>query len=391
MRYFTEPLRKQGYRQVHVGRWHVTPEENALVGGYDEAFTEPDMREIRRQAGLEGFWTKRSIADPVYLKRPGWEDWLVSAVLTDKEELTFEGSVCSKAIDKLQDLCQQSNPWHLSVNFFSPHDPYSCPREYAEMYDPKDIPKPANWNDDMKDKPALYRRHRRELWDRLSWEEQAKSIARYWGACTYIDDCVGRLLNVLDQSGQASNTLVIYTSDHGDMMGGHGLFLKGIMPFEETWRVPLIVRWPERVSPRGPISEQLVSLLDIAPTIINAANADIWDDAQGLPLQRLVDDGDAPKRQYFYGEFHGGEYYYTQRIVWNLRHKFVFNSFDEDELYDLQSDPQEEHNLINDPAVAEVKKQMLRLYWQQHDATGDFLYLNYPSIALFSEGPNPSK
>ena len=164
MRYFTTSLKDRGYNQTHVGRWHVTPEEDPLVAGYDEAFTVEDVKKMRVDNGLsELFHSPDALESPIYLNRPGWKDWLVSATLNEPTELTLDGCIGQMGVQKLEELCKKPEPWHLTVSFYSPHDPYSCTREYENLYDYKDIHKPSNWDDDMKDKPALYRRHRREL------------------------------------------------------------------------------------------------------------------------------------------------------------------------------------------------------------------------------------
>jgi arylsulfatase A-like enzyme len=389
MRYFTQPLREAGYNQSLVGRWHITADEDPTVAGYDEVFHTSEVKEIRKQAGLpEDFFDASCLKDPVYLKRPGWNDWLMSAELTDPKEMTVDGAVGEQAVKTLNNLTRQDQPWHLAVGFFGPHDPYSAPSEYTERYAPRSIPEPPNRQDSLEDRPALYRRHRRELWDRIDWPDQAKAISRYWASCAMVDDYVGRLMRILDETGQADNTLVIFTSDHPDMMASHGMFLKGIYPYEAGWRIPLIMRWPGRFPAGRKESDAYVSLLDIAPTILTAAGLPVWDDADGAPLQDLIDQPTPEERQSFYGEFHGGEYYYAQRVLWARDHKLVFNSFDEDELYDLKNDPHERRNLAGDPAHRSVLNDMQERYWTCHEASHDFLNLSYPSIALFPFGPD---
>ena len=383
MRYFTGPLRQLGYQTIHVGRWHITA--NDPSGAFEETYTIADFAADRKKAGMSRFHAIDTLEDPVYLRRPGWKDWLAAAITTEPEELTITGGLGLKAEARLRELCRSQRPWLLTYSVFDPHDPFSCPRRFAEMYDPAGIAKPPNWDDPLTDRPALYRRQRRALWDKIPWSDQAKCISRYWGACSHVDDRVGRLLEILDQTGQAENTLVIYVSDHGDMMAGHSLFLKGILPFEEAWRVPLVIRWPAGIPARGGLDDQIVSLLDVAPTILRAAGADVWDDARGRPLQDVV--AGKVDRRSFYGEFHGGEYYFTQRVLWHGQHKFVFNAFDEDELYDLAADPHEMRNVSNDPAYRGVKDACLKEFWRQHRQSHDFLDISYPNVALVEQGP----
>ena len=116
------------------------------------------------------------------------------------------------------------------------------------MYDPDDISLPENYYDPTEDKPAN-RRMKQYLWSQLSEQQVREAIAHYLEICTLTDDIVGMLLDALEDASVEDNTLVLFTSDHGDQVGGHGLFLKGILPFEESYGIPMMVRWPQVVKP----------------------------------------------------------------------------------------------------------------------------------------------
>ena len=123
-----------------------------------------------------------------------------------------------------------------------------------DMYDPAEIELPPSYSDTLEDKPRLYQRHRRQLWDQLSEDEVRESIAHYYAYCTMEDDLFGEVLDALDATGQADNTVVIFMSDHGDYCGDHGLYLKGVPAFRGAYHVPCIVRWPDGIAeprPRG--------------------------------------------------------------------------------------------------------------------------------------------
>jgi len=386
MRYFTHELREQGYLQSLVGRWHVTADEDPSVGRYDTVIKTDDYKRWLGELGIDPTHPD-SLRDRVFVRRPGWNDWVLSAQVAH-DELLFDGWVGDRGVQELGRLCDQDRPWHLTVGFFGPHDPYMCPERIERMYPTDEIPRPPGYDEDPTGEPEVYARHRRHNWDGIPWEQQAKSIARYYGACTFIDEHLGRMLDVLDRTGQADNTLVIFTSDHGDMLGAHGVYLKSPFPFEPAWRIPLVVRLPGAIPATAPVTDRFAGICDIAPTILRAAGAEVWGDAQGAPLQDvLAQDPPGEDRKSFYGEFHGGEYYFTQRIVWGLRYKLVFNTFAQDELYDLEEDPHEMYNRIDDSELSDVVKRMYRLYWKHHEGSDDFLDLKYPSIALFSEGP----
>jgi arylsulfatase A-like enzyme len=244
------------------------------------------------------------------------------------------------------------------------------PLSYYQRYDPARIPIPANGEDDLADRPNIYRRMR-ATWSEMAWPDYARAIARYYGSCSLIDDQIGRALQALEETGQADRTIVVYTNDHGIMMGAHGLMCLGVFPFEEGYRIPLIVRWPGSGS-AGATCERLVSLLDLGPTITELSGCDELERAQGRSLVPLLQ-GRQPEdwRDDAYAEFHGQRFFWTQRIVWTDRLKYVFNGFDFDELYDLDADPHEMHNLALDPAYADLLREMAARMWAHVREIGD--------------------
>jgi arylsulfatase A-like enzyme len=152
-----------------------------------------------------------------------------------------------------------------------PHDPYIVPQKYLDMYDLADVPLPPSYGDELADKPAIYQRMRETRFGQLSEREVREGIRHFWAYCTYLDDLFGRLLAALDATGQRENTLVLYTSDHGDYCGEHGLFAKGIPCFQGAYRVPAIIRWPAGVADAGRREDAFVSLADFGPTFLEAA------------------------------------------------------------------------------------------------------------------------
>ncbi len=155
------------------------------------------------------------------------------------------------AIETLDEYAKQDDPWCLFVGPIGPHDPFVVPEKYVNMYDPAEIELPPSYSDTLEDKPRLYQRHRRQLWDQLSEDEVRESIAHYYAYCTMEDDLFGEVLDALDASGQADNTVIIFMSDHGEYCGDHGLYLKGVPAFRGGYHVPCIVRWPDGIANPG--------------------------------------------------------------------------------------------------------------------------------------------
>ena len=176
-----------------------------------------------------------------------------------------------------------------------------------------------------------------------------------------MDDAVGEVLDYLDKNGLADNTIVVYTSDQGMYLGEHGWFDKRFM-YEESFRTPLLMRYPKEIKP-GTKIDQLVQNLDFAPTFLDYASLKIPKDMQGMSFRKLVDGKSSEWRDaiyytyYEYPSIHMVKRHYGVRTNrYKLMH--FYYDIDEWELYDLEKDPHEMHNVYNDPAYADVQKMM---------------------------------
>jgi arylsulfatase A-like enzyme len=193
--------------------------------------------------------------------------------------------------------------------------------------------------------------------------------AAYYAMVTLVDDEVGRILETLEQCGLAENTLVIFTSDHGEMLGDHQLMLKGPMMYECAVRVPLIMRWPAGL-PAGARISEFVQWIDLAPTILGAAGAPPLPAAQGQDLRPLLDGGSADTyRDWAMCEYRNSGHPYDPAVHLTMlrtgRWKLIVHHGDpatsrtrDGELYDLEADPDELDNLWHDPAQAAVRTQL---------------------------------
>jgi len=202
-----------------------------------------------------------------------------------------------------------------------------------------------------------------------------------------VDDEVGRLLAVLEETGQAEDTLVVFTSDHGDYLGAHGLMFKGVAAFEEAYRVPLVVRGPGVEA--GLVVEEAVSLLDLPRTLVSLLLGVDYPCQGGDLSARLRGEAPAGAGEAF-AEFHGQRLGYTQRVVWHGDWKYVFNGFDEDELYDLAADLHELRNLAADPEHAGTLREMARRMWRRLRETDDttLLEAHYAMFRFAPVGPD---
>ncbi len=264
-------------------------------------------------------------------------------------------------------------PWLFSLNIFDPHNAFDPPAEYLERYleGLDEIPLPNYVEGELDDKPGFQRMDHEARttkpyaidYDRLGDKEHRLIRASYWAMCDLIDERVGELLEVLEETGQAENTLVIFMSDHGEMLGDHGIYLKGPYFYDPAIRVPLVMSWPGRI-PEGARSGELVELSDIAPTILEAAGVERPAGMQAKSLWPVLTGAETPNREDIYCEYYNAKPWHKDptaqlTCVRTRRHKLVAaHGRGEGELYDLEADPKETKNLWDDPEYREVKMEM---------------------------------
>jgi choline-sulfatase len=183
-----------------------------------------------------------------------------------------------------------------------------------------------------------------------------------------VDEQIGRILGALETLGFASNTLILFTSDHGDYMGEHHLMLKGIPAFEGAYRIPLLLSGPGVLAGRK--VDEVVSLLDLAPTIIQLTLDEAFP-CEGRSLIPLIQGSDNNWLSEAFAECHGQRFNYTQRVLWRDDYKYVFNGFDNDELYDLANDPHELKNLASDSIQQPTLEKLATRMWEIMHETDD--------------------
>jgi choline-sulfatase len=238
-------------------------------------------------------------------------------------------------------------PFFLWVSWAGPHDPWDPPGRFATMYRPEELPPPIA--DPLRRAPrCTLRRVERHGLARATLFELQRMKASYYGLISLNDDWVGRILQVLEQRGWLDNTVIVYTSDHGEMLGDHGLIQKSAF-YEQAVRVPLIVRWPVRF-PQGAVAREMVELIDLPGTLMDLAGATIYPAYQGRSLVPSLEQPARVERQAVFSELN------AQLMVRTSRYKYVYRPDEEvQELYDLEADPLELNNLAGLPAYASVE------------------------------------
>ncbi len=280
------------------------------------------------------------------------------------------------AIDFIHE--NQNRPWMFSVNMFDPHHAFDPPQEYLDRYDPAQMPVPKSSPGELDFKTSYQQLD--HIWahnteggmrvDKITQEESQRITAAYYAMVELIDDQVGRMLQALEETGQLENTIVVFMSDHGEMLGDHGIYLKGPHFYEEAVHVPLTIQWPKQFR-NGLKSDAFVELVDLVPTFFDAMGIPIEPQIQGKSLFSICTGEADPShhRDAVYCEYtNSWTHHRSYGTMYRTRtHKLVvYHGIPEGELYDLETDPDEFRNLWDDPASLEVKLELMK---QSFDAS----------------------
>ena len=360
---YAQRLAAAGYQTAYTGKWHADYLKGPLDYGYRYAAALRGLSpEVKNPANFNPEQTlaanhakypTRKVADRV-VHWAGGGEFAVWQRFDGPIEGRASHYLATQAIQLMDHLTQSPDPWLLEVHFQEPHNPFGPHVDFARRYSPADCPLPADWHEDYVNKPGMNRKENSN-YHAVTDDDIRAGIAHYWAYTEELDAQIGRVLDALKRSGQEENTLVVFSSDHGEMLGNHGMFIKGWMPYEQTHRVPMLAAFPGHI-PAGSRASQLVQLHDWAHTFCQLAGAEPMPYPDGIDLTSLISNPvHTPSRDAIMQTYYGGEYLYTQRILITDRHKYVFNGFDIDELYDLHADPAEMHNRIDDPAYTDVK------------------------------------
>jgi arylsulfatase len=319
-----------------------------------------------------------------WLRERGWDHGRVPFrespyVQTSMPAENHQTTWCNqKAIDFIEARKGSGRPWLFSVNCFDPHHPFDPPEEFLRRYLDRldEIPLPNYVPGELEQKPLAQRTYHRGAYGGqpglypfvgMATDDHRLIRAAYWAMCDLIDVQVGRLLEALERNGIAEETLVIFMSDHGELLGDHGIYLKGPFFYEPAVRVPLIVSCPGRVV-AGRSARALVELVDLAPTLLEAAGLPPHPGMQGRSLwPMLTGRADDRHRDDVYCEHYGTTHHQPGQepayatMVRTGRHKLVaWHGKRTGELYDLDKDATEARNLWDEPDAAWLKLELLQ-------------------------------
>lgn len=394
IRMFPEILRENGYHTYFSGKWHVSAYEGPMDRGFERVLHEyvsnygrfrqenkprfKDWEEVYNREELIDF--KGEKEEFGQISREGYPKYYQFG--TDENPFGDTTTV-EKACEVIREY-DETEPFFMYIGTTGPHDPYCPPKKYLELYRDVEIKLPESYSDTMEDKPALYRRTRERL--DLTVEEQIESIKRYLAFVSYEDDLFGQVLDTVRKKGIYENTYILYLTDHGDYLGAHGLWAKGLPCFHEAYHICAAIGG-------GDIKEcqrvdQFVSMVDFAPTILELAGVEELLSNVGkslVPFIRKQTPGEW--RTEMFTQTNGNELYGIQRAVWNREWKYVFNGFDYDELYHIKEDPHEMYNLIGKKEYEDVVKELCRKMWMFARDTKDTCTCAYILVSLAPYGP----
>lgn len=379
---FTE-LGRLGYRNLYYGKWHCGPgtaADRGCVGvsypSYNNPYTKPEYKRYLEDNGLpapeiliENSFERGDglIPGRLYRQERNWCNEHASGILQTPKETHDAFYVASLARDQIRTLANEpdSRPFCMVVSFWGPHQPYFPSADFAALYNPGDIPEYGSFSDNLSGKPEVHwsegnagisENGKLIVPNPLPWSEWQQVLARCYAQITLVDAAGGMVLDTLEECGLSDNTLVMWTADHGDAIASHGgHFDKRSYLSEEMVRVPLGVRWPTRIQ-GGQKRRELVSHVDLKPTILEAVGS-AAEEGDGSSLLGLLSGGKTWRTDVLC-ETHGHAENVFGRCVVSGRYKYAYYEGMGAELYDLVLDPFELTNLMESPAHSTVQVRM---------------------------------
>jgi choline-sulfatase len=287
--------------------------------------------------------------------RPQSRHQVLEARAGEAEYIRYDRGTAQAAVRWLREEAPAENrPWALMVSFATPHFPLVVPERYFNLYPPDSLPLPVQWRpEEWSRHPVLELKRRLEALDRPFDERTIRNaMAAYYGLVTFLDEQIGIVLQALREAGFAGNTRIIYTSDHGEMLGEHGCWWKSVM-YESAVAVPLIVAGPD--VPAGRLVGTNAMLVDVFPSIVEAVGAEFAAEDADLPgesLFRLAREADRPRTAF--SEYHAIFSPSGIFMIRNARYKYVHYVGHPPMLFDLSADPDETRDLAGDPNHADA-------------------------------------
>jgi len=395
-------LKENGYSTWYIGKshfsaWATDPANSreGWMGNWERNFTAfetPyygfDHVELSMghtsfgYCGHYGLWLKERLEGrkPEDLKRTARSQHRYGAEAYDWEmpvKLHNSTWVAERVIQALKQAKVKNQPFFIVAGFQDPHHPHCLPLELARELEVENIPCPHFQEGELDDKPPHFRlayegkiqypskgKFRKQVdfpdpFNTVTQEEARLSRAYYYGMIALVDQSVKRITEALKMLEMMDNTIIIFTSDHGDLLGDHGLWRKGPFHYEQLIRVPLIVHWPAGTLIKGRV-DSIVSLVDIAPTILSAAGVEIPERIDGKSLMPILKGKQEKTREHAFIEYVDDPEELRLKTIVTEKYKLtVYHQRAYGELYDLENDPWEITNMFSEPGMKDTKMMLL--------------------------------
>jgi len=345
----SQMFRGGGYFATRIGKiYHYNVPRHMGTGGHDDPYS--------WNRTINPYGRDKEDEDLIFSLRPGnfggTLSWL-AAEGTDEEQT--DGIAATHAVNLLNQYGKSGRSFYLAVGLYRPHTPYVAPKKYFDMYPLESIKVPTvpEGYYDTLPKPARSSVRRKKEQIDLPDKLARQAIQAYYASITFADAQLGRILDALDESGLAKNTVVVFTSDHGYHMGEHGHWQKTTL-FENAARVPLVIAGPG-VTAKGATTEAPAEMVDFYPTLGELCGLKPPKSVSGVSLAPTLKDPTARPRSEAFTQYSTG---YSIRTP---RYRYTFWGEDgsaDVELYDHESDPKEMKNVAGSPAMVDVAKEL---------------------------------
>lgn len=399
-------LKEEGYRTALIGKAHFQPLKSTEEYPSLEAY--PILQDLEFWKNFnEDFYgfekvelTRNHTNEPhvgqhyaLWLKEKGVENWrdyfLGDTGCMDpsikykwdiKEEFHYDTWIAERTNKLLEEYKENDENFFLWASFFDPHPPYLVCEPWASMYDKDEITIPEVIEGEHIDSPPHIKMTQKENADFSEYRETGfaihgmsrnhlvpketlkKDISVYYGMVSMMDKYIGKILDKLSSLGLSEDTIVIFTTDHGNYFGQHGLTRKGAFMYEDLIKIPFIVRWPNKVS-KNKVNSALQSLVDVVPTVLEATKTKVSRDITGKSQLDVWTSKKDKVREHIICENHHEPTTINQRTYVDERYKItIYYNKEYGEIYDLENDPLEVHNLWDKEEFKDLKSELLLKY-----------------------------
>lgn len=400
-------FQENGYRSILVGKAHFHPTKSAP--GSESIETMEKARDLDFWRGFHGPWygfdhfeTGRMHADEplagqhyaVWMEDKGftqWKDYYRKFPVDPEEtyarmhswdipeEFHYNTWTSERTIANMEESLKQEKPFFIWSSFSDPHPKYLVPEPWASMYDPENM-EPGSYTEGEFDRmPPYFAETQKSEPDYSPYKEEwhshglvgphendkekmKKNMATYYGMVSFMDHHIGRILDALDRLGQAENTLVVFTTDHGHFLGQHGLTAKGPFHYEDMVKIPMLARFPGKI-PAGSVLSSLQSQVDFAPTFLSACGIEIPGLMQGVDqMSNWTGKAEKARDHVMVENRHQPRVMHLRTYIDERYKMTIHRNHEYGEMFDLKDDPNEMRNLWDDPAYADIKARVMHRF-----------------------------